>query len=441
MPQPEQPTGQRPGAELPELVTRPPGEHSRTFFVRHEHVAAPMGPPRTRAGIVYATALGANVIDVDGNRYVDLAGGFGAALVGHRHPSVVRAIELQSQRLLHALGDVYPSDAKIGLCERLAKLHPEPGAQVIVGQSGSDAVSAALKTACLFTGKPGVLAFGASYHGLGYGPLAASALRSSYRAPFAAQLNPHVAFVPYPDQEEPALEQAEAALAAGNVGAVLIEPVLGRGGVIVPPSGFLAELAGLSARHGALLIADEVWTGLGRTGAWLRSRAEGVTPDLICLGKGLGGGLPISAIVGRRDVMAAWRRDAEVVHTSTHAGAPLACATALATLDVLGREALPERAARLGAAFSDELSRAFGGISGVRVRGSGLMLGVDFGSRPGAAIAAARTLLEQGFLATTGGGQREVLVLTPPLTIAEELLEAAVPALVAAVRRGAQDAG
>src|SRR5262249_12400538 len=152
-----------------------------------------------RPGIVYATALGANVVDVDGNRYVDLAGGFGAALIGHRHPSVVRALELQSQRLLHALGDVYPSDAKIGLCERLAKLHPQPGAPGLGGQSGSHAGSGALKTACLFTGKPGVLAFGASYHGLGYGPLAALALRSSYREPFSAQLNPHVAFVPYPD--------------------------------------------------------------------------------------------------------------------------------------------------------------------------------------------------------------------------------------------------
>jgi 4-aminobutyrate aminotransferase/(S)-3-amino-2-methylpropionate transaminase len=424
-----------PGAELPALVTRPPGQHSRSFFVRHGHVAAPMGPPRAHGAIVYATALGSNVIDVDGNRYVDLAGGFGAALVGHRHPSVTRALALQSERLLHALGDMYPSDAKVGLVERLAKLHPDPGAQVIVGQSGSDAVSAALKTACLFSGKPGVLAFGAAYHGLGYGPLSALALRPSYRAPFAAQLNPHVAFAPYPDeaaQASAALDAARASLASGAVGAVLIEPILGRGGVVVPPRGFLAELAELAGKHGALFVADEIWTGLGRAGSWLRVAAEGVRPDLVCLGKGLGGGLPISAVVGRREVMAAWRREEEVVHTSTHAGAPLACATALATLDLIGREGLPERAATLGGDFQRELASALG-AAGVRVRGAGLMIGVDFGARPGAAVAATKSLLERGFLATTGGGGREVLVLTPPLTIAERLLAAAVPAVVSAV--------
>jgi 4-aminobutyrate aminotransferase / (S)-3-amino-2-methylpropionate transaminase / 5-aminovalerate transaminase len=427
---------QAPGAELPKVVTRPPGQHSRTFWVRHTHAAAPMGPARAQAGIVYATATGANVIDVDGNRYVDLAGGFGAALVGHRHPSVLRALDLQKERLLHALGDMYPSDAKIGLVERLAKLHPEAGAQVIVGQSGSDAVSAALKTACLVTGRPGVLAFGAAYHGLGYGPLPAQALRQGYKQPFLAQLNPHVAHAPYPEDEadlSPALERAERLLAEGGVGAVLVEPILGRGGVIVPPTGFLSELAVLARRHGALFVADEIWTGLGRAGAWLRTRAAGVVPDLICLGKGLGGGLPISAVIGTKALMAAWRREPEVVHTSTYAGAPLACAAALATLDVLGREALPERAARVGNAFRDELGAALAALPEARVRGEGLMIGVDCGARPGAAVLAVKSLLERGFLATTGGGKREVLVLTPPLTIAEPLLKAALPAIVTAV--------
>jgi 4-aminobutyrate aminotransferase/(S)-3-amino-2-methylpropionate transaminase len=203
--------------------------------------------------------------------------------------------------------------------------------------------------------------------------------------------------------------------------------------VVVPPLGFLSELALLGRKHGALLVADEIWTGLGRAGSWLRSTADGAAPDLVCLGKGLGGELPISAVIGRRDVMAAWRREQEVVHTSTHAGAPLSCATALATLDVLGREGLPERAARVGAEFQRQLARALDGTA-VRVRSAGLMLGVDFGPRPGAAVEASRSLLERGFLATTGGGGREVLVLTPPLTIAEHLLAAAVPAVAAAVR-------
>ena len=395
-----------------------------------------MGPAKSAGGIVYATAAGANVVDVDGNRYVDLAAGFGAELLGHRHPTVLRALALQAERLLHALGDVHPSDAKIALTERLAALHPEPDAQVLLGQSGSDAVSAALKTALLATGKPGVLAFAGAYHGLGYGPLAACGLRPSYRAPFAAQLNPAVIFAPYPDTRERAalaIGEAARALAAGEVGAVLIEPVLGRGGVVVPPAGFLAELGRLTSDAGALFVADEIWTGLGRSGALLASVAAGARPDLICLGKGLGGGLPLSAVLGRRSVMAAWRRADEVVETSTFAGAPLACTTALATLDVLGREKLVARSAELGARWLEELRAGLASARGVAVRGAGLMLGIDFDAHPGAALAVVRSLLERGFIASTGGGQREVVVLTPPLTIAEAQLGAATSAVVAAV--------
>jgi 4-aminobutyrate aminotransferase/(S)-3-amino-2-methylpropionate transaminase len=425
------------GLELPLLVTRPPGEHSRTFSLRHRHATAPMGPARTGGGIVYATALGANVIDVDRNRYVDLAAGFGAELLGHAHPAVRRALSLQSERLWHALGDLHPSDAKIALSERLGRLFPAPDAQVILGQSGSDAVSGALKTAVLHTGRAGVLAFEGGYHGLGYGPLAACGLRASYREPFHAQLNPAVTFLPYPDSAERAAEvllAAARAFTTGELGAVLIEPILGRGGVIVPPPGFLSELARLAAEHGALFIADEIWTGLGRAGSWLRAVTDGAAPDLICLGKGLGGGLPLSAVVGRRPVMAAWRRAEEVVETSTFAGAPLACATALATLDTLGQSKLVDRSATLGTAWLEELRAGLRGAAGVAVRGSGLMLGVDFGARSGAAGAAMRALLERGFIATTGGGARSVLVLTPPLTIGEAQLEAATSAVIDAVR-------
>ncbi len=388
------------------------------------------GPP---GGIVYATGRGSNVTDVDGNRYVDLAGGFGALLLGHLHPAVQRVISLQSERLLQALGDLYPADAKIALLERLTRLYPEPGAKGIVAQSGSDALAAALKTAKLATGRSGVLAFAGAYHGLGYGPLAACGLRESYRSPFAAELNPHVSFVRYPGRVESAsecLEQCRAELVSGAFGAVLIEPVLGRGGVVVPPEGTLGELARLAREHGALLIADEVWTGLGRAGSLLASAAEGVVPDLICLGKGLGGGLPISAVIGRASVMQSWRREAEVVHTSTFAGAPLAASAAIATLEVLGKERLPERSAALGSRYLEALSQRLAGISGVReVRGKGLMLGLDLGERPGAAARAMRRLLERGYIVSTGGGQREVLVLTPPLNIAEDVLLASVEVL------------
>ena len=394
----------------------------------------PMLPPGPPSGIVYATGRGSNVTDVDGNRYVDLAGGFGALLLGHLHPSVQRVLGLQSERLLQALGDLYPADAKIALLERLTRLHPEPGAKGILAQSGSDAVSAALKTAKLASGKSGVVAFTAAYHGLGYGPLAACGLRESYRAPFAEELNPHVSFAPYPtnsDQASESLEKCRALLVQGAVGAVLVEPVLGRGGVLAPPTGFLRELARLTHESGALLVADEIWTGLGRAGEWLSSVADGATADIICLGKGLGGGLPLSAAIGKADVMQSWRREAEVVHTATFAGAPLACSTAIATLDVLGREKLPERAARLGARYLEQLRAALHGSTQVRdVRGRGLMLGLDLGERPGAASGLMRGLLQAGYITSTGGGQREVLVLTPALNIDEGVLFGSISVIV-----------
>lgn len=435
-----------PGQDEPFLRARPPGAQSRSWLLRAKQSAAPMGPlpsPSGRRGaivadvsgstIVYATAKGSNVVDVDGNRYVDLAGGFGAMLVGHSHPNVLRVLELQSRRLLQALGDVYPSDAKIALCDRLAELFPGGDARVILGQSGSDAVSAALKTAVLFSSKPAVIAFEGAYHGLSYGPLAACGLRKSYREPFSAQLNPHVRFVDYPRDErsaELALERVRFELGRGDVGAVLVEPILGRGGCVVPPDDFVQELMRLSRAAGALTIADEIWTGLGRTGRMFASADEERCPDLICLGKGMGGGLPISACVGRAEVMAAWRRDAEVVHTSTFAGAPLACATALATLDLLLRGGLVERAADVGPRFLEKLRYELDAFSDtLEIRGRGLMIGIDLGERPGGAAALQRALLERGYLVSTGGGRREVVVLTPALDIREELLHGFAPVL------------
>jgi 4-aminobutyrate aminotransferase/(S)-3-amino-2-methylpropionate transaminase len=353
-------------------------------------------------------------------------------LLGHSHPSVLRILEFQSKRLLMALGDVFPADAKIALLERLAALHPDPAARVILGQSGADAVTAALKSALLFTAKPGVLAFGGAYHGLSHAPLAACGLRDSYRSPFAAQLNPHVTFADYPGQEadlERVLSQVRAALSSGLIGAILVEPVLGRGGVIVPPAAFLPELGQLAREHGALTIADEIWTGLGRSGKLLFSLQNSFVPDLVCLGKGLGGGLPISAVVGRGVVLEAWRRDAEVVHTSTFAGNALACASALATLDTLSRGRLAERAEQLGSELRKLLEARLARYPKLSVRGTGLMVAIDLGDRPGRAVELAKRMLECGYITSTGGGRREVLVLTPALTLSESLLSGFADAL------------
>jgi 4-aminobutyrate aminotransferase/(S)-3-amino-2-methylpropionate transaminase len=387
--------------------------------------------------IVYASAKGSNVLDVDGNRYVDLAGGFGAMLIGHSHPNLLRILEFQSQRLLQALGDVFPSEAKIALMDRLVELHPRGDAQVILGQSGADAVSAALKTAALYTGRSGVLAFEGAYHGLSYGPLAACGLRASYREPFALQLNPHVEFIEYPRDPSLAsrsLERAERVLRSGAIGAVLFEPILGRGGCVVPPDEFLPELARAARAAGALVVADEIWTGLGRSGRMFHSQRGDFFPDLVCLGKGLGGGLPISALIGDSRIMGSWAREHEVVETSTFAGAPLACACAIATLDVISREQLPARAAEVGERWRAELGAELSAVPAVVVRGAGLMVGIDLGERPGAAGTLQQALLRRGYITSTGGGQREVLVLTPPLNTAGRLLGAFVPELGAEIR-------
>lgn len=389
------------------------------------------GVPAAPAGIVLSSGYLANVSCVDRNRYVDLAAGFGALLLGHAPPAIARALSLQSERLWLALGDVYPSDAKIGLLARLAELSGIPRAQGILAQSGADAVSAALKTAALATGRPGVVAFEGGYHGLSYGPLSITDLRRSYRAPFSEQLNPHVDFAPYPgasgDLDRSLARVRE--LLLGGAGAIVVEPILGRGGVIVPPAGFLSGLRALADEHSALLVADEVWTGLGRSGALSRTIAEGVVPDLLCLGKGLGGGLPISACLGSAELMSAWSRDAEVVHTATFAGAPLACATALATLDQLVRGALAERAAREGERLLGALRSRLERFERFEVRGSGMMLGIELGTSGLDGPTIQRRLLERGYLTSTGGGARDVLVLTPSLVIAPELLDAFVETL------------
>lgn len=378
--------------------------------------------------IVFAQAKGCNVIDVDSNRYVDFAAGFGSLLLGHGHESVLRALEMQSARLLQSMGDVYPSDAKIGLLQRLARLHPDPRAKVILGQSGADAVTAALKSAVLATGKSGLIAFGSAYHGLCYGALSVTDLRPSYRAPFAEHLARSVTWIPYPKSEEEGLASLHALgerLAAGDVGGVIIEPILGRGGVIVPPEGFLAGVNARVKSAGAVLIADEIWCGLGRAGAWLVSDdVGGFEPDVITIGKGLGGGVPISACLGSEEVMRAWSREEEVVHTSTFAGAPLACTAALATLDILGRQKWIEIAREGGSAWIAHLRELTRGTAISEVRGRGFMIGLDCTALPGGAPALQRMLLERGYLTSTGGGDRSVLILTPPLNISSDLLMA-----------------
>ncbi len=440
--------------DLPDVKVAPPGPQSRAlaarlaaaespaFEARREARAATTGAEQ--APIVYARGRGANVFDVDGNRYVDLTAGFGALVLGYAPNAASDAARAANDELPLALGDVYASELKVRACEAIAALFPESGARVMLGLSGADAVTCALKTAALATKKPGVVAFLGAYHGLSYGPLAACGLAASFRQPFAAQLGVPVTFAPYPSADDrrgaaPSLDASlsavRAALQGGEIGAVLVEPLLGRGGCIVPPDAFLPALRSLADDAGALLIVDEIWTGMGRSGAMLASEHVGVVPDVICLGKGLGGGAPISACVGRGRVMEAWgAHGGGAIHTGTHFGSPPACAAALATIEAV-RGGLAARAADIGAQWLAELRQATSRVSDVAVvvRGRGLMVGVQL--RDSAeALAAARSLLQRGYIVLTGGLHGNVLTLSPPLTIAPELLSAFSRELAALLR-------
>jgi 4-aminobutyrate aminotransferase / (S)-3-amino-2-methylpropionate transaminase / 5-aminovalerate transaminase len=443
----------REGQLPPKLSTRIPGPRSRRLAARLRDVDCPAFEARRRARsdrsrtdqdpILYSHGKGSNVFDVDGNRYVDLVAGFGALALGHAPEAVTRAVAAQQKRLTLALGDVYAADVKVRLCEELSRLLPHPSrsrARVMLGLSGADAITAALKSALLATGKPGVVAFRGGYHGLTYAPLAACGLDEAYRAPFEAQLGKFVSFAPYPTDEaelDRSIEIVRGLLRLGTSGAVLVEPILGRGGCVVPPRTFLASLRAACDEAGALLVADEIWTGLGRSGAWLDSVAQKVVPDIVCIGKALGGGLPVSACIGSADVMKAWAaHGGGAIHTATHFASPLGCAAALATLGELKKRRLPGRARSLGERWRRSLSERLSPEDVRGVSGRGLMVGIHVVGGPGRALAVARGLLSRGYIVLTGGASGDVLTLTPALDIAEEQLTAFVSTLDAVLRHG-----
>ncbi len=435
------------GDELPEVRVPPPGPHSRALTERLSLVELPAFEARRadrearhgtdQAPVVYARGRGSVVVDVDENRYVDLTAGFGALVLGHAPNAATEAARAAERELALALGDVYASEVKVEACELLATLFPEDGARVMLGLSGADAVTCALKTAALATGKPRVVAFEGGYHGLSHGPLAACGFSAAFREPFAAQLGIRVTFAPYPHEGgadvDASLSVVRAAIREKDVAAILVEPILGRGGCVVPPPSFLPALRSLADDGGALLVVDEIWTGLGRTGAFLAIDEAGVVPDLLCLGKALGGGVPISACLGRGRVMEAWgQRGSGTIHTATHFGSPPACAAAIATVRAIVDRDLTARAREVGDAFRAEL----GAVSpNIRVRGRGLMVGVELADAT-EALTVARALLAKGFVVLTGGVSGKALTLSPALTIEPRQLSAFARAMGEVVRGG-----
>ena len=386
----------------------------------------------------WTEALGARVRDAAGNVHLDFTGAFGVALAGHRHPLVEARLRSQSRRMVHGMGDIHPPAVKVEFMEALAELLPWPESRIILGLSGSDAVEAALKTAHLATGRPGIIAFEGSYHGLTLGALATTH-RDHFRTPFADRLADQVRFVPFPGS---AASGADVLSEVGRLlegsapvpfGAVIVEPIQGRAGVRIPPPGFLAELATLAAERGALLIADEVFTGMGRTGAMFACDPEGVTPDLVCLGKALGGGMPLSACCGPAKVMDAWPPSTgEAIHTSTFLGNPMSCAGGLGFLEALAEDDIVGRAQRLGGAALAHLSEALAGCDRVAsVRGRGLMLGIEL--REGDGPAVTRRALERGLIVLPAGKHGHVVEVTPPALLTPEELRAGLEILVAAI--------
>jgi 4-aminobutyrate aminotransferase/(S)-3-amino-2-methylpropionate transaminase len=408
-------------------VTAVPGPRSRALAKRLAACESRNVASLEPAPIFWERAHGSNVWDADGNRFIDLTAGFGVANVGHAHPQVVAALREQSEQLLHGLGDVHPARARVELLEALVRRYPGGvPARGLILSSGSDAVETALKTALLATGRAGVVAFEGAYHGLTLGALDVTA-RGQFRAPFAGRLPNATAFARFGDEGD-VLRAARSCRAP--VGALIVEPVQGRGGERIPPRGFLSALRAICDAEGWLLIADEIYTGFGRTGRWFACEHEGVIPDLLCAGKGLAGGAPLSACLGRLEVMEAWPASTgEALHTQTFLGNPPGCAAALAAIRVLEEEKLVERAAESGARALAQLRERLAGRAGVAdVRGLGLLLAVECDDARRAAGAVAEAL-RRGVIVLASGDDGRVLAITPPLSIEDEALELALGVL------------
>jgi 4-aminobutyrate aminotransferase/(S)-3-amino-2-methylpropionate transaminase len=417
-----------PTTQPPRISTPVPGPRSRALAERLSAVESRNVTCAAPAPIFWERAAGANVWDVDGNRYVDLCAGFGVANVGHAHPLVVKAVADQTARLLHGMGDVQPPDVKVALLEALAARYPGGApAKVVLGSSGSDAVEAALKTAQIATGRAGVVAFEGAYHGVSMGALEVTH-RPFFREPFSERVVGLASFARFGDLEDVARAARDA---SHPVGAVLVEPVQGRGGEHVAPPGFLRGLRELCDRNGWLLIADEIYTGFGRTGRWFACEHEGVVPDLLCLGKGMASGMPISACAGRAEVMDAWPLSTgEAIHTQTFLGHPPSCAAALASMLALEEEKLVDEALALGEHARARLANELADRDTVReVRGLGLMLGVECDTPERAASATAEAL-SRGLIVLPSGSEGQVRSLTPPLCIGREALDAALDLLM-----------
>ncbi len=397
----------------PRITTELPGPIARTVIERDEQYTS---PSLTRVyPLVVARGSGTVLEDVDGNRFLDFNAGIDDNAAGHAHPSVTAAISAQAELCLHYCSSDFYHPVYAELCERLSKSAPMPDARTFLANSGTEAVEAALKLARYHTRRPNVIAFYGGFHGRSLGSLSLTSSKAKYRSGFGI-VTPGSYHAPFAyDGDVTGAQYIESVLfehmtEPGDVAAIFVEPIQGEGGYVVPPAGWLAELRSLCDQHGILLVADEVQSGIGRTGKMWACEHDGVVPDMITAGKGLASGLPLAALIARSDIM----RWTAGKHGSTFGGNPVACAAALATLDLVEDE-LAANAARVGDQHQAGL-RALADrqpmISGVR--GRGLMIGFDVTDHD-TAEAVEQACFERGLLVLTCG--RRSLRLAPPLVV------------------------
>jgi len=369
----------------PHIRTPLPGPKAQALIARDRPVTTPSYP--RDYPFVMAKGRGAEAWDVDGNRFLDFMSGIGVASTGHAHPKVVQAIKDAADDFLHISSD-YWHERMTRLAERINQLDPmrEP-VQVLICQSGTESVEGALKLARYVTGRPRFIGFLGGFHGRTMGALAFTSSKVTQQAGFFPPM-PGVTHVPYPNPYRPLFAGADQGravldyiemlfqsnLPAAEVAAIVVEPIQGEGGYLVPPDSFLPGLRALCDRHGILLIFDEVQCGIGRSGRMFASQHWGVAPDIMTLAKGLASGLPMGLVVARRPIMEKWKRGA---HGNTFGGNPLCCAAALATLELVESE-YAANAASVGEYFIGrlrELQQRFPAIGDVR--GKGLMIGME----------------------------------------------------------------
>lgn len=417
------------------LVTELPGPKARELRERLETYVPKAVSPSTPAFV--ERAEGGIVEDVDGNRLIDLGSGIAVTTVGASHPKVVKAVQDQVADFTHTCFMVTPYDSYTQLAKRLDELVPISGqTRTVLLNSGAEAVENAVKVARAFTGKQAVAAFDNAYHGRTTLTMGLTAKNMPYKesfGPFASELYRVPGSYPYRDGltgEEAAartIESLESQVGANNLAAVIMEPIQGEGGFIVPAEGFLAKIVDWCKTNDVLFIADEVQTGFARTGAWFASETEGIEPDLIALAKGIAGGMPLSAVTGRADVM-------DSVHAGglggTYGGNPVAVAAGIASLEVMEEEDLAAKARHIGKVITDHFTQVQQDDPRVGdIRGRGAMMAVELvdpeTKEPLAKLVndIAVEARKQGVITLTAGTYGNVLRFLPPVVIGEDLLK------------------